>query len=219
MTYVPHRGPCYRCLFAAPQPGAVASCAEAGVLGVLPGVLGAIQATEAIKLVTGIGEPLIGRLLIYDALELRFTELPVARRADCAVCGEHPTITSARDAGEACDFTDLSSVRRLTAAALRAALAADRDVGRLRLIDVREPREFASRHLEGACNIPLAELAHRLEELGDGRTPVFICRSGRRSLSACALAVRSGIEAPAHLEGGLLAWAAELDPSFEVASG
>jgi sulfur-carrier protein adenylyltransferase/sulfurtransferase len=218
MTYAPGRGPCYRCLFAQPQPGAVASCAEAGVLGVLPGVLGAIQATEAIKLVTGIGEPLIGRLLIYDALELRFTELPVARRADCAVCGEHPTITAARDAGESCDFTDLSAVRRLTAAALREQLAADRSARRLVLIDVREPREFDIGHLEGACNIPLAELPLRLGELAE-RTPVFICRSGRRSLSACALALRSGIEAPAHLEGGLLAWAAELDPSFEVAPG
>ena len=218
MTYAPGRGPCYRCLFAQPQPGAVASCAEAGVLGVLPGVLGAIQATEAIKLVTGIGEPLIGRLLIYDALELRFTELPLARRADCAVCGEHPTITAARDAGESCDFTDLSAVRRLTAAALRDELAADWSARRLVLIDVREPREFDIGHLEGACNIPLAELPLRLGELAE-RTPVFICRSGRRSLSACALALRSGIEAPAHLEGGLLAWAAELDPSFEVAPG
>jgi sulfur-carrier protein adenylyltransferase/sulfurtransferase len=219
MTYVPGRGPCYRCLFAEPQPGAVASCAEAGVLGVLPGVLGTIQATEAIKLLTGIGAPLIGRLLIYDALELRFTELPVARRADCAVCGEHPTITSARDAGESCDLTDLSSVRRLTAAALRDQLAAGQDGRGLLLIDVREPREFNTAHLEGACNIPLGELARRLGELTEGRTPVFICRSGRRSLSACALALRAGIPAPAHLEGGLLAWAAELDPTFEVASG
>ncbi|HJS90231.1 MAG TPA: molybdopterin-synthase adenylyltransferase MoeB [Steroidobacteraceae bacterium] len=218
MTYVPGRGPCYRCLFAEPQAGAVASCAEAGVLGVLPGVLGAIQATEAIKLLTGVGEPLIGRLLIYDALELRFTELPVARRADCAVCGEHPSITAARDAGEACDFADLTSVRRLTAAALRDQLATGAAAGALVLIDVREPREFAVRHLDGARNIPLGQLAGRLGELGDGRTPVFVCRSGRRSLSACALALKAGIAAPAHLEGGLLGWA-ELDPDFEVASG
>ena len=219
MTYVPGRGPCYRCLFAEPQAGAVASCAEAGVLGVLPGVLGAIQATETIKLLTGVGEPLIGRLLIYDALELRFTELPVARRADCAVCGEQPTITAARDAGESCDLADLASVRRLTAAALRDQLATNAAAGALVVIDVREPREFAVRHLDGARNIPLGQLAGRLAELGDGRTPVFVCRSGRRSLSACALALKAGIEAPAHLEGGLLGWAAELDPDFEVASG
>jgi sulfur-carrier protein adenylyltransferase/sulfurtransferase len=219
MTYVPGRGPCYRCLFAEPQPGAVASCAEAGVLGVLPGVLGAIQATEAIKLLTGVGEPLIGRLLVYDALELRFTELPVARRADCAVCGEHPTISEPQDAAESCAATELTSVRRLTAAALRDQLASAGACGQLVVIDVREPREFEIRHLEGARNIPLGELAGRLGELADGRTPVFLCRSGRRSLAACALAVSAGIEAPAHLEGGLLAWVAEVDPAFEVAAG
>jgi sulfur-carrier protein adenylyltransferase/sulfurtransferase len=219
MTYAPGRGPCYRCLFAEPQPGAVASCAEAGVLGVLPGVLGAIQATEAIKLLTGAGEPLIGRLLIYDALELRFTELPVARRADCAVCGEHPTITSPRDAGESCDAPDLSSVRRLSPVALRDQLASAHATAQLVLIDVREPHEFAARHLAGARNVPLGELGGRLGELAAGATPVFICRSGRRSLAACALAMRAGIEAPAHLEGGLLAWAAQLEPDFEVAAG
>ncbi len=219
MTYVPGRGPCYRCLFPEAEEGVVASCAEAGVLGVLPGVLGAIQATEAIKVVTGIGEPLVGRLVIYDALELRFVELPFARRPDCAVCGEHPTITAPRDAGELCDAKTLSAVRRLTAAALRDELASGRAGAELVLIDVREPREFNTRHLEGACNIPLGELARRLDELSDGRTPVFVCRSGRRSLTACALAVRAGIEAPAHLEGGLLAWASELDLTFEVASG
>jgi sulfur-carrier protein adenylyltransferase/sulfurtransferase len=219
MTYVPGRGPCYRCLFPEAQEGIVASCAEAGVLGVLPGVLGTLQATEAIKLVTGIGQPLIGRLAVYDALELRFVELPFTRRPDCAVCGERPTITAPRDAAELCDSITLSSVRRLTARALRDELASDRAGAGLVLIDVREPREFNTRHLEGACNIPLGELARRLGELSDGRTPVFMCRSGRRSLTACALAVRAGIEAPAHLEGGLLAWAAELDPAFEVASG
>jgi sulfur-carrier protein adenylyltransferase/sulfurtransferase len=219
MTYLPGQGPCYRCLFPQAEEGVVGSCAEAGVLGVLPGVLGAIQATEVIKVVSGIGRPLVGRLAIYDALELRFLELPFTRRADCAVCGEHPTIRAPRETAEPSESTDLSAVRRLTAGALRDQLAADRADGRLVLIDVREPREFDARHLEGACNIPLAELARRLSELADGRTPVFVCRSGRRSLAACALAIGAGIEAPAHLEGGLLAWAAELDPSFEVAAG
>jgi sulfur-carrier protein adenylyltransferase/sulfurtransferase len=217
MTYVPGRGPCYRCLFPEAEAGLVASCAEAGVLGVLPGVLGAIQATEVIKVVTGIGTPLIGRLAIYDALELRFLELPFARRADCAVCGEHPTLTAPRETGEGCDAPDLSAVQRLTAAALRDRLQAHRARAELLVIDVREPQEFHTRHLEGACNIPVAELTRRLGELADGRTPVFVCRSGRRSLTACALALRAGIAAPAHLEGGLLAWAAEVDPGFEVA--
>ena len=218
MAYLPGRGACYRCLFPKAEEGVVASCAEAGVLGVLPGVLGAIQATEAIKIITGIGEPLVGRLLTYDALELRFAEFPFARRADCAVCGEHPTITAPMRP-ESCDSADLSSVHRLTASALRDRLASDPGRAALALIDVREPQEFETCHLAGARNIPVAELVRRLGELTDGCTPVFLCRSGRRSLTACALAIRAGIEAPAHLEGGLLAWAAEVDPTFEVASG
>ncbi|MHB8816419.1 MAG: molybdopterin-synthase adenylyltransferase MoeB [Steroidobacteraceae bacterium] len=219
MTYLPGRGPCYRCLFPAAEEGVVASCAEAGVLGVLPGVLGAIQATEAVKILTGIGEPIVGRLVTYDALELRFLELPVTRRADCAVCGEHPTITAPRDAEEHCESVDLSRVRRLTAAALRDLLALDPARAGLALIDVREPREFNTGHLSGARNIPLADLEHRLGELSAEHAPVFLCRSGRRSLTACALALRGGIEAPSHLEGGLLAWATEVDPGFEVAAG
>jgi len=219
MTYLPGRGPCYRCLFPAAEEGVVASCAEAGVLGVLPGVLGAIQATEAVKILTGIGEPIVGRLVTYDALELRFLELPVTRRADCAVCGEHPTITAPRDAGEVCDPAALSQVRRLSATALRDLLASEPTAGGLALIDVREPHEFNTRHLLDARNIPLADLPRRLGELPAGRMPVFLCRSGRRSLTACALAVRAGIGTPAHLEGGLLAWAAAVDPQFDVAAG
>ena len=219
LTYLPGRGPCYRCLFPAAQEGVVANCAEAGVLGVLPGVLGAVQATEAVKILTGIGEPLVGRLMTYDALELRFIELPVTRRTDCAVCGDDPTITAPEDAAELCDAAELSRVRRLTAIALRDLLTPGRIGSGLTLVDVREPREFDAGHLQGACNIPLGDLERRLAELEDGRTPVFLCRSGRRSLMACTLAVRRGMPAPAHLEGGLLAWAAEVDPTFEVAAG
>lgn len=219
MTYLPGRGPCYRCLFPAAEEGVAGNCAEAGVLGVLPGVLGAIQATEAVKILTGIGVPIVGRLLTYDALELRFVELPVTRRPDCAVCGEHPTITAPRDAGELCDPAAVSQVRRLTAIALHELLAAERTPALLAVIDVREPHEFDAGHLQGAQNIPLGDLGRRLGEIAAGRTPVFVCRSGRRSLMACALALRSGIGAPANLEGGLLAWAAEVDPALEVAAG
>lgn len=219
MTYLPGRGPCYRCLFPDAAEGVVGSCAEAGVLGVLPGVLGAIQATEAIKIVTGVGEPLVGRLLTYDALEMRFLELPFTRRSDCAVCGERPTIKAPRDAAEVCDAATLAAIRRLSAVALRELLESARERQTLVLIDVREPHEFAAHHLPGACNIPLAELADRLGQLAGQGMPVFLCRSGRRSLTACALAMRAGLEAPAHLEGGLLAWAAEVDPDFRVAAG
>lgn len=217
MTYIPG-GPCYRCLFPEAQAGAVASCADAGVLGVLPGVLGAIQATEAVKIAAGIGTPLSGRLLIYDALQLCFTELPVSRRPECRVCGDHPSITGLADTGEACDAQALRSVRRLSAPALRDMLTAHTPAGTpLVLIDVREPREFQARHLQGARNIPLGELERRLVELSGEHCAVFVCRSGRRSLAACAIAQRAGIDSAAHLEGGLLAWAAEVDPEFDVA--
>jgi molybdopterin/thiamine biosynthesis adenylyltransferase/rhodanese-related sulfurtransferase len=219
MTYLPGRGPCYRCLFPAAEEGVVASCAEAGVLGVLPGVLGAIQATEAVKILTGMGEPLAGRLLTYDALELRFVELPVTRRSDCAVCGDHPTISAPRDTGDLCAVATLERTRRLTAPALRELLAAQAHGAGIVLIDVREPNEFTIGHLPGARNIPLAALEGRLADLEAGCTPVFVCRSGRRSLAACAVALSKGIADPAHLEGGLLAWAAEVDPTLEVAVG
>ena len=218
MTFVPGRGPCYRCLFCEAQPGAVASCAEAGVLGVLPGVLGTLQATEAVKLVTGVGEPLIGRLLVYDALELRFVELPVAQRADCAVCGERATITEPRESAQDCEAAMLDALLRLTAQGLRDLIARQAPGSALALIDVREPREFAAGHLPGARNIPLGELEWRLAELPGGAMPVFVCRSGGRSLMACALALRSGSARAANLEGGLLAWAAEVDPALEVAA-
>jgi adenylyltransferase/sulfurtransferase len=217
MTYVPGRGPCYRCLFPEPPaPGTIPSCADAGVLGVLPGVLGAIQATEAIKLIVGAGEPLIGRLLTYDALGLRFQEFAFARRSDCAVCGDRPTITEPRDPPELCSADELASVRRLGARELQSILASAR-AGEFVLVDVREPAEFAVSRLADARNIPVGELSRRIGDLPAGRTPIFMCRSGGRSITACAIAMRSGVAAPAHLEGGLLAWAAQAEPAFVVA--
>jgi sulfur-carrier protein adenylyltransferase/sulfurtransferase len=211
MTYVPRQGPCYRCLFPEPAEGLVPSCAQAGVLGVLPGVLGAIQATEAIKLVTGVGEPLIGRLLTFDALEMRFQELRFERRVDCAVCGERPAITALSDSAAQCAEHAVSEIQRLSPEKLREWIQAGGDGTRkLLLVDVREPFEFASGHLPGAQNIPVGELPGRLDEIARDVTPVFICRSGARSLAACRMAVQGGIEKPANLEGGLLAWSAQI---------
>jgi adenylyltransferase/sulfurtransferase len=213
MTCIPGRGPCYRCLFPEPPAeGLVANCAQAGVLGVLPGVLGTIQATEAIKIITGIGEPLIGRLLTYDALEMRFDEFRFARRDDCAVCGSDPAISAPQDAPESCSLELPEAIRRLSARQLQSL----RDDASLVLVDVREQHEFEAGFLPGALNIPLAQLADRLAELPPLRTPVFVCRSGSRSLAACAVASRAGIPSPAHLEGGLLAWAREVDASLFV---
>ena len=218
MTYVPRRGPCYRCLFPEAPDEVVPNCAQAGVLGALPGVLGAIQATEAIKMILGIGEPLVGRILTYDALEMRFHEFPFERRRDCAVCGDQPTITELRDAQESFGNAAADTVRRLTATELRRLLDHGASAGAFVLIDVREPREFDTGHLEGAVNIPLTDLRARLKEIPPRVSPVFICRSGSRSLAACTMAVRAGIAVPGHLEGGLLAWSAEVDPSLAVAA-
>jgi adenylyltransferase/sulfurtransferase len=197
-------------------PEGVPNCAQAGVLGVLPGVLGTLQATEAIKLITGVGEPLVGRLLTYDALEMRFHEFTVARRPDCAVCGNAPTITEPRDPVPLPTAAVAGAVRRITAGALNELLREARAQAP-RLVDVREVHEFSAGHLEGSVNIPLGELPRRLAEIAPHDAPVFICRSGGRSLAACELALRAGIAAPANLEGGLLAWAAAIDPALPVA--
>jgi adenylyltransferase/sulfurtransferase len=221
MTYVPGRGPCYRCLYAEVPEGLVPNCADAGVLGVLPGVLGAIQATEAIKLVVGAGEPLVGRLLVYDALEMQFREFAFARRADCAVCGDRPTITEPADPPQACDAATMAQVRRIPPSELRALLAVDGVAAGTRgalVVDVREPREFAAGRLPGSVNIPLAELRGRLGEIPRERMIVFVCRSGARSLTACGIAAGAGVGDTCNLEGGLLAWAGEIDPALVVAS-
>jgi len=217
MTYVPHRGPCYRCLFPEAAEGLVPNCADAGVLGVLPGVLGAIQATEAIKLILGAGETLVGRLLTYDALEMRFHEFRFARRADCAVCGDAPTIDRPRDAVQPLDEVAAANVHRISATELQGLL---RDVhprgSAPLLVDVREPHEFSVGHLAGAINIPVGELPRRLREIPVA--PVFMCRSGGRSLAACRIAAGAGVAEATNLEGGLLAWARDVDPTFEVAA-
>ena len=218
MTYVPGRGPCYRCLFPDATSGPVPNCAEAGVLGVLPGVLGTLQATEAIKLIAGVGEPLLGRLLIYDALEMRFDVFRFERRADCEVCGDRPTITEPRDPPGFCSEDALRAARRLTPSQLRELLSQNDHARRpIAIIDVREPGEFAVDTLPGAVNIPISQLLQRIGEIPADAMPVFLCRSGARSWRACGVAIVAGHAQPAHLEGGLLAWAAEVNPAFRVA--
>jgi len=218
-TYVPKRGPCYRCLFPEPPPdGAVPNCAEAGVLGVLPGVMGTIQATEAIKLITGIGELLVGRLLTYDALDMRFGELKFAARPDCAVCGTQPSITALQDAPVVC-ASDAQPTGLVTAVELSAVL---RDAQTAyRLIDVREPYEYAAGHIEGAQNIPLGELKAAVSSFlssSDGaQTLVFICRSGGRSAQACELARSKGLGQVLNLHGGMMAWQQAIDSRIAVA--
>jgi molybdopterin/thiamine biosynthesis adenylyltransferase/rhodanese-related sulfurtransferase len=212
MTYVPGTG-CYRCLFpVAPSAGAVPNCAEAGVLGVLPGVLGAVQATEAIKWILGVGELLTNRLLTYDALTMRVNEFSFAPRENCAVCGANPSIRELQDLAPVCSLEQLNSIQRIEPRNL----VQWRDGSEL-VIDVRHANEFEVSHLLGAKNIPLDELPSRVNELLGQSKVLFVCRGGTRSQTACQIAIASGIENPAHLEGGLLAWSREMQPTFVIA--
>ena len=218
LTYLPGRGPCYRCLFPQADAGVAPSCAEAGVLGVLPGVLGAVQATEAIKLILGLGAPLVGRLLTYDALAMQWQEFHFARREDCAVCGTQPTIRTLADTAAAGSGPARGPCRGLRPQQLSALLEGARRGGAgLTVVDVREPREYAGGHLPGALNIPVAELPRRGAEIPPNFPVVFVCRTGRRSQAACELAAGAGMQNPASLEGGMLAWAALIDPEMQVA--
>jgi adenylyltransferase/sulfurtransferase len=222
MTYVPGQGPCYRCLFPESAAGAAPNCAEAGVLGVLPGMLGALQATEAIKLLLKIGVPLVGRLMTYDALAMEWHEFRFRRRADCAVCGDAPTITSLADSAASCAGDAPARWPRVNAGELRRLLDGAGATGSgpdatPTIVDVREIHEFQAGHLDGSVNIPLGDLSRRVGELSAQEPVVFVCRSGRRSQAACELSARAGVQRVADLEGGLLAWAATVDSSLKVA--
>jgi len=218
ISYAPERAPCYRCLFPEVSEQVVPNCAEAGVLGVLPGVMGSLQALEAIKILAGIGTPLFGRLLTFDALAMSWQEFHFTRREDCAVCGAHASIRTLRDSAGA-ELDNSSSAiealqpRELQARQQRAAI----DGAAPTLVDVRQPHEFALSHLPAARNIPLPDLERRLPEIPLHFPVVFICRSGARSLAAAKLAEHAGMGAIAHLEGGMLAWAAELAPAMRIA--
>jgi sulfur-carrier protein adenylyltransferase/sulfurtransferase len=209
-------GPCYRCLYPEPPPpGLVPSCAEGGVFGVLPGIIGTIQATEAIKLIIGKGEPLIGRLLLFDALEMRFRELKLRKNRNCPVCGDHPTVTELIDYQLFCGIVPeqvgLPAENRVTPAELRAALGSDAPPS---VIDVREPHEWEIVHLEQARLIPLATLPAHLHEYQRDQPIVVHCKSGARSARATQLLKDAGFRNVKNLEGGILRWAQEIDPSL-----
>jgi adenylyltransferase/sulfurtransferase len=212
-------GPCYRCLYPEPPPpGLVPSCAEGGVLGVLPGVVGTIQATEAIKLILGAGTTLVGRLLLYDAWTMRFRELKLRRDASCPVCGDHPTIKQLIDYEEFCGVrpspaTAGPSVPETTVDELKARVDAETPVY---LLDVREPHEFQISRIAGSTLIPLGQLAGRLGEVSEGaagREIIVHCKSGVRSAKAVALLKEHGIDAR-NLKGGILAWIDRIDPTL-----
>ena len=200
MTYLPGRSPCYRCLYPESPEDLIPNCATAGVLGVLPGVMGSIQATEALKILLGIGETLAGRLLVYDALSLRFEEFRFARRPGCAACGDRPSITSLAVHEDAA----LSQISEWTPQQLADELKRGADE-RLLLVDVREPHEWAAGRLPGSVHIPLGTLPLRLQEIPADVVPVFICAAGGRSMAACRLLLAQGRQA-INLMGGVMGW-------------
>ncbi len=214
--YPQQGGPCYRCLYPdPPPPGLVPSCAEGGVLGVLPGVIGTIQATEAIKLLTGIGEPLIGRLMLYDALSMRFRELKLRRNPACPVCGEHPTVTELRDYNQFCgilpEVMTLSSQYEITPGELAELL---HTTVRPYLLDVRNPYEVAIASIPGTDKlIPIDQLPERINELDTSRDIVVYCRSGVRSARAVELLKHAGFRKVKNMVGGILRWADDVDAS------
>ena len=210
-------GPCYRCLYPEPPPpGLVPSCAEGGVLGVLPGIVGSIQAMETIKLILGTGEPLVGRLLLFDALGMRFRELKLRRNPSCPLCGEHRTITKLIDYEEFCGIRGeeapamTNGIPEITARELKARQDRGDD---LFILDVREPHEYQICNLNGKL-IPLGELPRRVSELDSSREMVVHCRSGKRSADAIQFLQTAGFKKLLNLKGGVLAWADEVDPSM-----
>ena len=207
-------GPCYRCLHPQPPPpGLIPDCAEGGVLGVLPGVIGTIQGTEALKLALGIGAPLVGRLLLYDALRMRFREIRLPKDPECPVCGSEPSIRELRESEVQCMTGAEKSqeggveltVRELKARIDRAELP--------QIIDVREPQEHAICRIPGAQLIPLAQLPHRLEEIARDREVVVHCKVGGRSARAVAFLRTQGYTNARNLTGGILAWIDQVDPT------
>jgi len=213
-------GPCYRCLFPEPPPpGLVPSCAEGGVLGVLPGTIGTLQATEALKILLGIGQPLIGRLLLYNALDMSFDFVNLKKNPQCRVCGPHADIKEPIDYEEFCgvpghgrDEGSAGAGWDITAGELAARLKENR----LKLLDVREPHELEISSLPGAVNIPLGTLAARLSELDSAEEMVVFCKSGARSARALELLISAGFKKVKNLKGGINAWAREVDPSLPV---
>ncbi len=211
-------GPCYRCLYPEPPPpGLVPSCAEAGVLGILPGLVGTIQATETVKLILGIGETLAGRFLIYDAMRMRFRELTLRKDPDCPVCGTHPTVTALIDYDQFCGITPAATQPAPTSSATDITpleLKARMDAGTPPFVlDVREPNEYQINRIPGSVLIPLGDLPKRVGELDPNAEIVTQCKSGVRSGKAAAFLRQQGFTNVKNLTGGILAWVDQVDPS------
>lgn len=207
-------GPCYRCLFPdPPPPGLVPSCAEGGVLGVLPGVIGSIQATEAIKLATGLGETLIGRLMLYDALSMRFREVKLRHNPECPVCGDTPSLTQLIDYDQFCGLAPNKEAIMIFEKTPKEVHTWLKSTEPPFLLDVREPHEWQIARLPGAMRIALGDLPMRLQEVPQNRPVVVYCRSGARSTYATNMLLQSGWQEVYNMAGGLLRWSDDVDSS------
>ncbi len=210
-------GPCYRCLYPEPPPpGLIPSCAEGGVLGLLPGVIGTIQATEVVKLIIGAGEPLINRFMIYDALQMHFRELKLKKDPECSVCGENPTVRELIDYKQFCGVTPRPATATeeagdATVEQLKARLDRQDSVF---VLDVREPQEYQICRIPGSTLIPLGDLPRRLHELDGCDDMIVHCKSGARSAKAVKLLHEAGFKKAKNLRGGILAWIDGVDPSL-----
>ena len=219
-VFATKNGPCYRCLYPEPPPpGLVPSCAEGGVLGVLPGIIGVIQATESVKLIAGIGEPLIGRFLIYDALRMHFRELKLRKDPDCPVCGTHPTVKKLIDYEQFCglrpaasEMAPVSTSNALEISAVELKQRLDRG-DKLRIVDVREPNEWQINRIPGAQLIPLGEIPRRYAELDPEEELVMQCKVGGRSAKAADFLRSVGFKKVLNLTGGILEWIDKVDPT------
>lgn len=216
-VFAPHLGgPCYRCLFPEPPaPGSVPNCAEAGVLGVVPGIIGMIQALETIKLIIQAGEPLVGRLLSFDALKMKFRDFNLRRDPQCPVCGDAPTIREPIDYEGFCEGSQTTDVLPIPAISVDELKRKLGERSSLLILDVREPFEFEIARIDGSKLIPLNELADRLDELASDQEIVAVCKSGVRSAYAVQLLQRSGFTNSFNLEGGVDAWADRIDPTMQ----
>jgi adenylyltransferase/sulfurtransferase len=211
-VFAPHLGgPCYRCLFPEPPPPeSVPNCAQAGVLGVLPGIIGMLQAIETLKLILGIGDVLVGRLLHFDALKVKFRELNLRRDPQCPVCGENPTIFSPIDYEEFCGMHHDEPILVMSPLELKRRMDAGEPV---ELVDVREPFEYEIARIDGAKLVPLGEITERLDELRREKPIVVHCHSGMRSAQAVQLLQERGFANVYNLEGGIDAWSDQIDPN------
>jgi sulfur-carrier protein adenylyltransferase/sulfurtransferase len=217
----PVNGPCYRCLYPEPPPpGMVPSCAEGGVLGVLCASIGAIQVTEAIKLLTGIGEPLVGRLMVYDALEMTYRQVKVRKDPNCVLCGDHPTVTALIDYDDFCgtisdEAAEAADGSTITPLELRDWIDADKPID---LIDVREPAEWEIVRIPGARLVPKGEILNgsALAGLPQDRQIVLYCKSGMRSAEALAALKAAGFKDAVHVQGGVVSWIRQVDPSLPI---